>query len=90
MRALGERGIQSLLVEGGAELAGALVAAGAVDRLAWFTAPMLIGGREAPSALGGPGAATLALAPRLDGIACEHVGEDLLISGRLRRPAWGR
>jgi diaminohydroxyphosphoribosylaminopyrimidine deaminase/5-amino-6-(5-phosphoribosylamino)uracil reductase len=90
MRALGERGIQSLLVEGGAELAGALVTAGAVDRLAWFTAPMLIGGREAPSALGGPGAATLALAPRLDGIACEHVGEDLLISGRLRRPAWGR
>ena len=90
MRALGERGIQSLLVEGGAELAGALVTAGAVDRLAWFTAPMLIGGREAPSALGGPGAATLALAPRLDGIACEHVGEDLLITGRLRPPAWQR
>jgi diaminohydroxyphosphoribosylaminopyrimidine deaminase/5-amino-6-(5-phosphoribosylamino)uracil reductase len=84
MRALGERGIQSLLVEGGAELAGALVAGGAVDLLAWFTAPMLIGGREAPSAIGGPGAATLALAPRLAGVACEPVGEDLLITGRLR------
>jgi diaminohydroxyphosphoribosylaminopyrimidine deaminase/5-amino-6-(5-phosphoribosylamino)uracil reductase len=84
MRALGERGIQSLLVEGGAELAGAMVAAGAVDRLAWFTAPMLIGGRGAPSALGGPGAATLALAPRLSGLACQPVGEDILITGRLR------
>ncbi|MEZ0285206.1 MAG: bifunctional diaminohydroxyphosphoribosylaminopyrimidine deaminase/5-amino-6-(5-phosphoribosylamino)uracil reductase RibD, partial [Thermoleophilia bacterium] len=50
LRALGERGIQSLLVEGGAELAGALVAAGAVDRVAWFLAPMLIGGGDAPSA----------------------------------------
>ena len=60
MRALGERGIQSLLVEGGAELGGTLVAAGAVDRLAWFLAPILIGGREAPSALGGAGAPSLA------------------------------
>jgi len=38
---------------------------------AWFLAPMLIGGRDAPSALGGPGAATLSLAPRLGNLACE-------------------
>ncbi len=84
MRALGERGIQSLLVEGGAELAGTLVAARAVNRLAWFLAPMLIGGREAPSALGGAGAPSLALAPRLEGVATERVGDDLLVTGRLR------
>jgi diaminohydroxyphosphoribosylaminopyrimidine deaminase/5-amino-6-(5-phosphoribosylamino)uracil reductase len=84
LRALGERGIQSLLVEGGAELAGTLVAAGAVDRLAWFLAPILIGGREAPSALGGAGAPSLALAPRLDGATTEPVGDDLLVTGRLR------
>jgi diaminohydroxyphosphoribosylaminopyrimidine deaminase/5-amino-6-(5-phosphoribosylamino)uracil reductase len=84
LRALGERGIQSLLVEGGAELAGALVAAGAVDRVAWFVAPVLIGGREAPSALGGAGAPSLALAPRLTAVATERVGDDLLVTGRLR------
>lgn len=84
MAALGERGIQSLLVEGGAELAGALIDGVAVDRLAWFLAPMLIGGREAPSALGGSGAATLALAPRLAGLQTERIGDDLLITGRLR------
>ncbi len=84
LRALGERGIQSLLVEGGAELAGALVAAGAVDRVAWFLAPMLIGGREAPSALGGAGAPSLALAPRLSGVRTERVGDDILVTGRLR------
>jgi diaminohydroxyphosphoribosylaminopyrimidine deaminase / 5-amino-6-(5-phosphoribosylamino)uracil reductase len=84
LRALGERGVQSLLVEGGAELAGALVAADAVDRVAWFLAPVLIGGREAPSALGGAGAPSLALAPRLRDVTSEGVGEELLITGRLR------
>jgi len=84
LRALGERGIQSLLVEGGAELAGALVAAGAVDRVAWFLAPMLIGGGDAPSAIAGAGAQSLALAPRLAGAAVQRVGDDLLVTGRLR------
>ena len=68
----------------GAGLAAALVAAGAVDRIAWFLAPMLIGGAGAPSALGGEGAATLALAPRLRDLTAERVGEDVLVSGRLR------
>ena len=84
LRALGERGIQSLLVEGGAELAGALVAADAVDRVGWFLAPMLIGGGDAPSAIAGAGAQSLALAPRLAGAAVERVGDDLLVTGRLR------
>ena len=84
LEALGERGIQSVFVEGGAELAGALVAAGAVDRIAWFLAPMLIGGRGAPSALGGDGVAALVGAPRLLGVETERVGEDILVTGRLR------
>ena len=84
LRALGGRGIQSLLVEGGAELAGSLVAAGAVDRVAWFLAPMLIGGTAAPSALGGAGAATLADAVRLIDLASERIGADVLVTGRLR------
>ena len=84
LEALGERGIQSLFVEGGAGLAGAMVAAAAVDRVAWFLAPMLIGGREAPSALGGDGIAVLAAAPRLRGVETERVGDDILVTGRLR------
>lgn len=84
LEALEERGIQSLFVEGGAQLAGAMVAAAAVDRVAWFLAPMLIGGREAPSALGGDGIAALAAAPRLAGLETERVGDDILVTGRLR------
>ncbi len=84
LRALGERGIQSLFVEGGAGLAGALLQAGAVDRVAWFLAPILIGGREAPSAIGGGGVQALADAPRLLAPRHETVGDDLLVTGRLR------
>jgi diaminohydroxyphosphoribosylaminopyrimidine deaminase/5-amino-6-(5-phosphoribosylamino)uracil reductase len=84
LRALGERGIQSVLVEGGAGLAGALLQAGAVDRVAWFLAPILIGGREAPSAIGGAGAVHLADAPRLIGPRHETAGDDVLVTGRLR------
>jgi diaminohydroxyphosphoribosylaminopyrimidine deaminase / 5-amino-6-(5-phosphoribosylamino)uracil reductase len=84
LRALGARGIQSALVEGGAGLAAAMVEAGAVDRIAWFLAPMLIGGAGAPSALAGRGVPSLADAPRLAGVAVERVGDDVLVTGRLR------
>ena len=84
LRALGERGVQSLFVEGGAGLAAALLGAEAVDRVAWFLAPMLIGGREAPSAIGGAGVPTLADAPRLIAPEFTAVGDDLLVTGRLR------
>ncbi len=84
LRALAARGVQSVFVEGGAVLAGALVAADAVDRVAWFLAPMLIGGDGAPTALAGEGVRVLADAPRLTGLVSGRVGDDVLVTGRLR------
>lgn len=84
LRALAARGVQSVLVEGGARLAAGLLAAGAVDRVAWFLAPMLIGGEGAPPALAGEGAPTLAAAPRLTDVVSGRVGADVLVTGRLR------
>jgi diaminohydroxyphosphoribosylaminopyrimidine deaminase / 5-amino-6-(5-phosphoribosylamino)uracil reductase len=81
---LGRRGIQSLLVEGGAGLAGAMVAAGTVDRVAFMLAPMLIGDAGAPGAIGAAGVTSLAGAPRLGGVTLDRVGDDVLIRGRLR------
>lgn len=80
---LAARGIQSLFVEGGAELAGAFLEAGSVDVVQWFLAPILIGGREAPGALGGGGIGRLADAPRLDGLRVSRVGDDVACTGRL-------
>ncbi len=50
MRALGDRGITRLLVEGGSHLAAALLRARLVDRVAWFRAPLMVGGDGLPAA----------------------------------------
>src|SRR6266705_6188667 len=62
---LGQRGILSLLVEGGAQTHASFLAAGLVDRVYAYIAPTLIGGSEAPGPLGGDGIERLSDALRL-------------------------
>jgi diaminohydroxyphosphoribosylaminopyrimidine deaminase/5-amino-6-(5-phosphoribosylamino)uracil reductase len=54
VRELWRRGIRSLLVEGGSELLGAFLAAGLVDAVALYRAPLILGGRLGVPAFGGP------------------------------------
>jgi diaminohydroxyphosphoribosylaminopyrimidine deaminase / 5-amino-6-(5-phosphoribosylamino)uracil reductase len=75
-RALGERGVLELLVEGGPRLQASLWAAGLADRLVWYLAPLAIGGQDAPGLLGA-GAATLADARRLRLASVGRLGDDL-------------
>ncbi len=81
---LGARDIQSVLLEGGPHLAGAFLDAGEVDELRLFIAPLLLGGRMARDPLEGMGVERIADAARALTMTCETVGEDLLISARLR------
>jgi diaminohydroxyphosphoribosylaminopyrimidine deaminase/5-amino-6-(5-phosphoribosylamino)uracil reductase len=83
--ALFDRGITSVLVEGGAGLAWGALEAGIIDRCLFYYAPMIIGGADAPSGVAGEGAETLQDAFRLEGIAVSGVGDDVQISGRVRR-----
>ncbi|HZU91545.1 MAG TPA: bifunctional diaminohydroxyphosphoribosylaminopyrimidine deaminase/5-amino-6-(5-phosphoribosylamino)uracil reductase RibD [Stellaceae bacterium] len=83
LRALGERGLTRLLVEGGARLAASLLHAGLVDRLAWLHAPLLLGGDGVP-AIAGFDLAALADAPGFTRIAVEEVGADVLTTLRIR------
>jgi diaminohydroxyphosphoribosylaminopyrimidine deaminase/5-amino-6-(5-phosphoribosylamino)uracil reductase len=78
---LREREIQSVLVEGGTELAGAFVDAKLVDKLTFITAPLIIGGQRAPVAIGGEGAESIQEAARLREISVERYGADLEITG---------
>ena len=80
---LGRRGLTRVLVEGGSTLAAVLLRAGLVDRLAWFHAPMLVGGDGIP-AVAGFGLQRLADARRFERIALETVGEDVLETLRRR------
>jgi len=82
LRELGRRGVTSVLVEGGAMLAGELVRAGLVDRLVLFLAPILIGGDGVPL-VGSLGTRDPARALRLRDLRIEHVGRDLVVEGTL-------
>jgi diaminohydroxyphosphoribosylaminopyrimidine deaminase/5-amino-6-(5-phosphoribosylamino)uracil reductase len=75
---LARSGVQSLLVEGGAKIHGAFIAAGLVDRVALFIAPRLAGGGVPVSTGAG---LPLENALRLGPLTVRAVGEDLLITG---------
>jgi diaminohydroxyphosphoribosylaminopyrimidine deaminase/5-amino-6-(5-phosphoribosylamino)uracil reductase len=78
VRALGERGVLELLVEGGPRLQASLWAAGLADRLVWYLAPLAMGGKDAPGLLD-RGTATLADARRLRLASVDRVGDDLRV-----------
>jgi diaminohydroxyphosphoribosylaminopyrimidine deaminase/5-amino-6-(5-phosphoribosylamino)uracil reductase len=74
----------AVLLEAGAELTGAFVQAGLVDRVAAFVAPKVLGGSAAPTPAGGPGL-RLGDALRLSDLTARPLGEDWLLEGRVER-----
>ena len=82
LRALAERGILSVLLESGGALAAAFWEAGLVDRAVFFLAPVVLGGRDAPTPLDGQG---LSLPARLTKLHVRRYGEDVAITGEVRR-----
>ena len=82
---LADEGIDSVLIEGGGEVAAAFLSAGFVDKVAFFIAPILIGGRGAVPAVGGAGVEHVADALRLERVTTRWCGPDLLYTGYLVR-----
>jgi diaminohydroxyphosphoribosylaminopyrimidine deaminase/5-amino-6-(5-phosphoribosylamino)uracil reductase len=83
MEKLGERGIMSVLIEGGSGLAGYAVDEGVVDKVMFFIAPMIVGGREAFPAVGGKGIEKIKDAYNVRNLKIRRIGEDLLLEGYL-------
>lgn len=81
--ALGQRGIHSLLLEGGAAVHGSFRDVKLIDEIWTFMAPMIIGGSDAQSSFAGLGSASLSDATQLVDIRTEKVGPDLLIRARV-------
>lgn len=77
LQALGEVGVTRLLVEGGGQVAAALLRDGLADRLVWFRAAKVIGGDGTP-AVAGFGLAQLADAPAFERLSVEPAGQDLV------------
>ncbi len=79
-------GITSLLIEGGAGLAWGALEARIVDRCMFFYAPIIIGGKSAPTGVSGTGINRLEEAPRLVEMRSLKVGPDILVEGKVVYP----
>jgi diaminohydroxyphosphoribosylaminopyrimidine deaminase/5-amino-6-(5-phosphoribosylamino)uracil reductase len=80
---LGNRRVQSLLVEGGAETLGSFFDQRLVDKFYFFYAPKILGGKTAPGMLAGQGVKHLGNALQAKDLHVRKLGPDLLVSGYL-------
>jgi len=78
---LGRRSIQSVLVEGGSSISGAFIDAKLVNKVSVFVAPKIIGGAEAPTAVGGKGIERMAEALELERVAVVQRVRDIEVTG---------
>jgi diaminohydroxyphosphoribosylaminopyrimidine deaminase/5-amino-6-(5-phosphoribosylamino)uracil reductase len=77
---LGERGITSLLIEGGAKVAASAIADDIVDKALFFYAPKVLGGEGVPM-FAGKGPALMNESVPLSNVEVARVGEDILVTG---------
>lgn len=81
MKNLGERKIDSLLLEGGSELNYSALEEGIVDKINAFIAPKIIGGKGAKTSIGGIGKASMEEAILIKNIEIHNFGTDIMIEG---------
>lgn len=81
LEALGQRAMQSVMLEGGASVHGSFRDAGLIDEIWNFIAPKVVGGTNAPGSFAGLGCETLEQATHLHNVTIEKIGDDLLIRG---------
>jgi diaminohydroxyphosphoribosylaminopyrimidine deaminase/5-amino-6-(5-phosphoribosylamino)uracil reductase len=81
MRRLAKRGILYVLIEGGSQVITSALEAGVVDKVAFFYAPKIIGGAEAPSVVEGKGARRITKALAVNHLTVRRFGTDVLIEG---------
>ena len=81
---LGERGVASVLVEGGAALTAALLKQRLIDKMVFFVAPKIIGG-DGISVFGPCGVDTMEQTLLLRGLTSRQIGSDVMLEAY---PAW--
>ncbi len=85
LQTLAERKIDSILVEGGSTVNASFLEAGLVDRVYAFLGPKLVGGAESNSPVEGSGVDRMADAAELEQIEVQRFGEDVLVTGRVKK-----
>jgi diaminohydroxyphosphoribosylaminopyrimidine deaminase/5-amino-6-(5-phosphoribosylamino)uracil reductase len=84
---LGKMGVTSLMIEGGAEIAGSALDEGIVDKIIFFIAPKIVGGKYAPGPVGGKGVLKITDATPLYRVKTKRYGDDIMVEGYLSSTA---
>lgn len=84
MKTLGDEGIDSILLEGGAEMNWSALEAGIVSSVMTYISPKIFGGTDAKTPVGGIGAAHPETAFMLENSAIVRIGEDIRIESRVK------
>jgi len=84
MRKLGKRGITSILIEGGASLNAYALREGIVDKVMFFIAPRIMGGRKSIPAIGGETHRRLEDIYNVRDAKVRKIGEDFLFEGYIK------
>jgi len=84
LKELAKKGITKLMVEGGGDLAWSFLQAECLDRIVFFVAKKIIGGKDAADSVGGKGVSKIKSAIRIVNESVYDLGDDLLIVGKLR------
>lgn len=84
LQSLGKTGIASVLIEGGSSLNAYALSAGIVDKVMFFIAPKIIGGRDSFPAVGGKSFRRLEDAYRIKDLKVMRIGDDFLMEGYIR------
>ncbi|MFA7693236.1 MAG: bifunctional diaminohydroxyphosphoribosylaminopyrimidine deaminase/5-amino-6-(5-phosphoribosylamino)uracil reductase RibD [Candidatus Hydrogenedentes bacterium] len=85
LAALAERGIQSVLIEGGGATLASAFSSDIVDKVCFFCAPKIIGGREAITPVEGVGCERMEEAILLDNLHSLQVGKDILMEALVKK-----
>ena len=83
LKKLGAKNVASLLVEGGGEVNASFLLGGLAQRVAYFYAPKILGGRDSRKAVAGEGAKSIAEVLQLREVEWRKLGVDLLLTARV-------
>ena len=85
MKKLIQKGISSILVEGGGEIAASMIETALVDKVYFFISPIIIGGKHAVDSIGGIGADKISNATRLFNMKTIRIDKDILVEADVYR-----
>ena len=83
LKKLGAENVTSLLVEGGGEVNASFLLGGFAQRVVFFYAPKILGGRNSRKGVAGGGAKNLSEVVQLREVKWRKLGEDLLLMARV-------